>query len=136
LFRHVVDRSSSLEADYILEGTVKALCADLRMNGSPKAVLNLQIVLIRDRPPQERIVFRRQYQDIVAVEDSSPDALVSGWNRGFSTAYSHLKRIFAVLILNGDLRRENLRVRDDFVELILCSKGSEKTKTKRNDGKG
>ena len=99
LFRHVVDSSSSLEADYILEGTVKALCADLRENGSPKAVLNLQIVLIKDRPTQERIVFRRQYQDVVDVGNSSPDALVNGWNRGLQ---------HSLLTLEEDLRSADL----------------------------
>ncbi len=47
-----------------LEGTVNALYADLRLNGSPKAVLNMQIVLIRDRPAHEEIVFRREYQEV------------------------------------------------------------------------
>ena len=82
LFRHVVDASSSLEADYILEGTVNALCADLRLNGSPKAVLNIQIVLIKDSWTHEKVVFRREYREEVNVPDSSPDVLVGGWNRG------------------------------------------------------
>ncbi len=92
LFRHVLDASSSLEADYFLEGTVNALCADLRMNGSPKAVLNIQIVLIKDSPVHEKVVFRREYQEEVNVPDSSPDVLVSGWNRGLQHSLITLEK--------------------------------------------
>ncbi len=99
LFEHVVDSSSFIEADYLLEGTVSALCADLRMNGSPKAVLHIQIVLIQGRPAHDRIVFRREYQEAVDVADSSPDALVNGWNRGLQ---------HSLITLEKDLRNVDL----------------------------
>jgi cholesterol transport system auxiliary component len=99
VFRHVVDTSSSLEADYLLEGTVDALCADLRMNGSPKAVLRMQIVLIKDRPAHDRIVFQREYQEVVDVADSTADALVSGWNDGLQ---------HSLIALEKDLRNAGL----------------------------
>jgi ABC-type uncharacterized transport system auxiliary subunit len=95
----VVDTSSSLEADYLLEGTVDALCADLRMNGSPKAVLRMQIVLIKDRPAHDRIVFQREYQEVVDVADSTADALVSGWNDGLQ---------HSLIALEKDLRNADL----------------------------
>ena len=91
LFQHVVDTSSSLEAGYLLEGAVNALYADLRLNGSPKAVLTMQIVLIRDRPAHEEIVFRREYQEVTDLADSSPDELVKGWNHGLRHSLTQLE---------------------------------------------
>jgi cholesterol transport system auxiliary component len=99
VFGHVVDSSSSLAADYLLEGTVNTLCADLRMNGSPKAVLSFQLALIKDGPAHETIVFQREYQEVVDVADSSPDALVSGWNRGL---------LQSLIALEKDLRHTDL----------------------------
>lgn len=99
VFGHVIDSSSSLAADYVLEGTVNTLCADLRMNGSPKAVLNFQLALIKDGPAHETIAFQREYQEVVDVADSSPDALVSGWNRGL---------LQSLIALEKDLRHTDL----------------------------
>ena len=103
LFQHVVDTSSSLEAGYLLEGAVNALYADLRLNGSPKAVLTMQIVLIRDRPAHEEIVFRREYQEAMDVADSSPDELVKGWNHGLR---------HSLMLLEEDLRNADLDTGD------------------------
>ena len=91
LFQHVVDTSSSLEAGCLLEGVVNALYGDLRQNGSPKAVFMMQIVLIRDRPAREEIVFRREYQEVMDAADSSPDALVTGWNHGLRQSLMRLE---------------------------------------------
>ena len=103
LFQHVVDTSSSLEAGYLLEGAINALYADLRLNGSPKAVLTMQIVLIRDRPAHEEIVFRREYQEAMDVADSSPDELVKGWNHGLR---------HSLMLLEEDLRNADLDTGD------------------------
>ncbi len=106
LFQHVVDTSSTLESAYLLEGAVNALYGDLRLNGSPKAVLTMQIVLIRDRPAHEEIVLRREYQEVMDIADSSPDALVRGWNDGLQHS---LMRLEADLrnadFVTGDLKR-------------------------------
>ena len=106
LFQHVVDTSSSLEAGYLLEGTVNALYGDLRRNGSPKAVFTMQIVLIRDRPAHEEIVFRREYQEVTDVADSSPDALIRGWNDGLRHSLMTLEEDLRNADLDtGDLKR-------------------------------
>ena len=106
LFQHVVDTSSSLEAGYLLEGAVNALYADLRLNGSPKAVLTMQIVLIRDRPALEEIVFRREYQELIDIADSYADALVKGWNHGLRHSLTQLEEDLRNADLDtGDLKR-------------------------------
>ncbi|MGH7230186.1 MAG: ABC-type transport auxiliary lipoprotein family protein [Nitrospiraceae bacterium] len=106
LFQHVVDTSSSLEAGYLLEGVVNALYGDLRLNGSPKAILAMQIVVIRDRPAREEIVFRREYQEVADVADPSPDALVRGWNQGLRHSLMALEEDLRDADLDtGDLKR-------------------------------
>lgn len=106
LFQHVVETSSSLEAGYLLEGVVNALYGDFRLNGSPKAVLNMQIVVIKDRPAREEIVFRREYQEEVDIGDLSPDALVGGWNHGLRHSLMTLEEDLRKADLNtGDLKR-------------------------------
>jgi hypothetical protein len=95
-----VDTSSAVEARYLLEGTVNALYGDLRLNGSPKAVFAMQIVLIRDRSVQEEIVFQREYQEVTDIADSSVDALVRGWSHGLQRSLMRLEEDLRSIQLN------------------------------------
>jgi cholesterol transport system auxiliary component len=104
VFQYVVDASSYLDASHILEGAVTALYGDYRRNGAPKAVLDLQIILINDRPTRADIVFRRDYHQTVDMADASPDALTKGWNQGLREILAQLEK---------DLRQLNLNTHRD-----------------------
>ena len=100
LFERVVATSSYMDATHILEGTVTALYGDYRQEGGHNAVLGLEIVLIEDISARPAIVFQRDYQQLVELTETSPDALTRGWNQG-------LQQIF--MALEADLRRVDLK---------------------------
>jgi cholesterol transport system auxiliary component len=100
LFEHVVATSSYMDATHILEGTVTALYGDYRQQGGHNAVVGMQFVLIEDNPTRTAIVFQHDYQQLVEVTETSPDALTRGWNEG-------LQQIF--MALEEDLRRVDLK---------------------------
>ena len=103
LFERVVATSSYMDATHILEGTVTALYGDYRQQGGHKAVVGIQIVLIEDTSTRPAIVFQRDYQQLVELTETSPDALTRGWNQG-------LEKIF--MTLEADLRRVDLKAND------------------------
>ncbi|MCI0428898.1 MAG: ABC-type transport auxiliary lipoprotein family protein [Nitrospiraceae bacterium] len=100
LFEHVVSTSSYLDATHILEGTMTALYGDYRQQGEHKAVVGMHLVLIEDTSPRTTIVFQHDYQQMVELSETTPDALTRGWNQG-------LEQIF--MALEADLRRVNLK---------------------------
>ena len=91
-FQYVVDASSALEATHILEGVVTGLYGDYRDQGRPKAIVEVQMVLIKDRPSGEEILFRREYSEKVHVPEQSPDALTKGWTEGFRQLFTALAK--------------------------------------------
>jgi cholesterol transport system auxiliary component len=100
LFEDVVATPSYLDATHILEGTVTALYGDYRQQGEQKAVVGMHIVLIEDMSTRRAMVFQRDYQQVVELTETSPDALTRGWNQG-------LEQIF--MALEEDLRRVELK---------------------------
>ena len=100
LFEHVVASPSYLDATHIMEGAVTALYGDYRQQGGRKAVVGMHIVLIEDHSTRPAIVFQRDYQQLVELTETSPDALTRGWNQG-------LEKIF--MTLEADLRRVDFK---------------------------
>ncbi|HJU06244.1 MAG TPA: hypothetical protein VJ692_13940 [Nitrospiraceae bacterium] len=92
LFQHVVEASSYLDASHIMEGAVTALYGDYRYKGTPKAALDVQILLIHDGPTRADIVFRRDYRQLVDLADTSPETLTRGWNEGLRLMLAQLEK--------------------------------------------
>jgi cholesterol transport system auxiliary component len=105
LFQHVVDASSYLDASHILEGAVTALYGDYRQKGSPKAVLDLQIILIHDGPIRADIVFRRDYHQTVDLAATSPEMLTRGWNEGLRRILEGFEKDLRKMDLKPDSRK-------------------------------
>ena len=80
LFKHVVDPSSLLDATYILEGAVTALYGDYRVSTAPKAVMEIQFLLLQETDVSPKILFKRQYHKEEPLKGDTPDDLVKGWN--------------------------------------------------------
>ncbi len=99
LFQHVVGSASHMEITHLLEGTINALYGDYSEKRSPKAVLEIQFVFIKDLSAASKIVFQKEYRKEIAIKVGSPEALVEGWNEA-------LRQIFTVL--EKDLRRADL----------------------------
>lgn len=105
-FQYVVDTSSALEATHILEGSVTGLYGDYRNEGRPRAILEVQMVLIKDRPSGEEILFRGEYSKKVDMPDQSPDALTKGWTEGLRQLFTALAKDIQKVDLNTTGRRE------------------------------
>mgnify|MGYP003958612055 FL=1 len=80
LFKHVVDPSSLLDSTYILEGAVTALYGDYRVSTAPKAVMEIQFLILKQTDVSPEIVLQRQYHKEEPLNGSTPDALVKSWN--------------------------------------------------------
>ena len=89
VFQNVLDTLGALGSTYFLEGVL--IYADYRSNPSPKAVIEMQLALIKELPAREEIVFRREYQKVVDLADRSPDALANGWNDGLRQILAHFE---------------------------------------------
>lgn len=80
LFVLVTDLGGMAEPDLILEGFIQELYQDLR-GGPPKAVLALQLLLLRPRPSGEVEVVRQEnLRRALELPDASVKTLVAGWN--------------------------------------------------------
>ncbi len=99
LFKYVVDSTSEVEFNYILEGNVNKLYGDFREHDTPKAVLGIQFFLIDEAPASPKIIFQNNYQREVAISSKSPGELVKGWNEA-------LQQILTAL--DEDLRKVSL----------------------------
>jgi cholesterol transport system auxiliary component len=80
LFKHVVDPSSLLDSAYVLEGAVTALYGDYRVSTAPKAVMEIQFLLLEETDVSPERILQRQYHKEEPLNGSTPDALVKSWN--------------------------------------------------------
>jgi cholesterol transport system auxiliary component len=84
LFKHVVDPSSLLDSTYVLEGAVTALYGDYRVSTAPKAVMEIQFLLLQETDSNPKIIFQSQYHKEEPLKGNTPDALVKSWNEALS----------------------------------------------------
>lgn len=89
LFEYVMDSSGPLSATHILGGTVTALYGDYRTT-PPKAVLGLQLFVVHETSSHSDIVLQREYRKEVEVAETTPEALVNGWNAAIRLILSTL----------------------------------------------
>jgi len=87
----VIDRSSRLRPDNIIEGNLVALYGDFRDEENPRAVIEVEFIIMDISPIEPTIIFSRSYQQSVPIEESTAEALVMGWDEG-------LKKILTALI--------------------------------------
>jgi cholesterol transport system auxiliary component len=78
VFGHVVDAATSIEAAYRLEGVVSSLHGDYRDRNAPRAVLEVQFLLVDAAGPKESVVFRKTYTAVSPVASRGPAELVGG----------------------------------------------------------
>jgi Protein of unknown function (DUF330). len=91
LFKYVVDSTSNVEPNYILEGNVNDLYGDFRTSNTPKAVLEIQFFLIDETSTNPEIIFQNNYRREVVLSVSSPEALVNGWNEALQQILTALE---------------------------------------------
>ncbi len=91
LFKYVVAPSSILDTTYILEGTVTSLYGDYRVKTAPKAVLEIQFLILQETDNNPRIIFQNRYHKEEPFNDNTPDALVKSWNSVFNQIMSEFE---------------------------------------------
>ena len=88
-FATVVDSSSSLREDFVLEGVIQNLSGDFR--SSPRAEVSVQLFLISSSATNGGVVFQKLYNRSIALPEKSPRALVVGLGSGLSEIFTELE---------------------------------------------
>ncbi len=97
LFGNVVDSTSQMQDTHLLEGMVNALYGDFRDKGHPKAVLEMQFFLLRNKEDKYAVVFQKTYAQAVPFSTDFKNA------KGLAEAYN--TALAAILTeLEADLR--------------------------------
>ncbi len=86
--RAVLDRSSRLRPDNIIEGNLVNLYGDFRDEGNPRAVIEIEFLVMDIQPIEPTIIFSRSYQESIPIPESTAEALVEGWNEGLKKILS------------------------------------------------
>ena len=97
-FKFVVGPTSSLVANYVLEGSINSLYGDFRKPSAPAAVLEIEFFLHNENPGSPGIVLQRHYMKSVPLKERSPEALVRGWSEA-------LEAIAAMLVADVSERK-------------------------------
>jgi cholesterol transport system auxiliary component len=92
-FARVVPTSSYVDATHVLEGHVAALYGDYR--DEMRAVMEIQFLLLDDRPDSAGLVLSKAYRKEIPVADRSAPALVKGWNRALAEILAALEQDIA-----------------------------------------
>jgi cholesterol transport system auxiliary component len=79
-FKFVVGPSSSLNPNYVLEGSINSLYGDFRNPSAPAAVLEIEFFLHNENPENAGIVLQKRYIKSVPLKAKSPEALTKGWS--------------------------------------------------------
>ena len=89
-FRFVVGTTSSLAANYLLEGSINALYGDFRKPSAPAAVLEIEFFLHDETPGNPGIALQKRYVKSVPLDERSPEALVRGWSEALEAVVATL----------------------------------------------
>lgn len=81
LFKDVVGESLSQEPSYILDGTIRELYGDYS-SGSPKAVLEIEFLLLKGVTGTNKISFKKIYRQDQPASGKSARELVKAWDDG------------------------------------------------------
>lgn len=86
LFRPIVDVSSQVQADWLLEGSLSELYVDWRGGGNPTAALELELYLIDRRDRDGGPFFYGTWSGRRQAAGRDPSDLVAAWNDALTDA--------------------------------------------------
>jgi len=84
LFQHVVDPSSYMDPNYVLEGAVTSLYGDYGVSTTPRGILEMQFFLLDEASASPEIIFQSKYRKEEPLKGNTPDALVKSWNKALN----------------------------------------------------
>ena len=91
----MINTNSELEPSYILETSIRQLYGDFRQATAPVAVLDMQFFLLQEKDYEFHVIYTKEFQKQIPLEDRTPEALVKGYNTGLGEI---------LLTLENDLR--------------------------------
>lgn len=91
-FQEVIGEASTLSAEWVIEGVIDGLYADLREAAQPKVVLSIQIRTIDDRGRRPEVTSTKKYSRSEPVSSSSSADLVLGWNRALESLLAEIEQ--------------------------------------------
>jgi len=91
VFEYVMEDGSRLQATYVLEVEVQSFYGDYSDIQAPKAILDLKTTLIDNQQIPPKIVFDKEYQYSIPVEQARPQSLIQGWNEALTTYLTELE---------------------------------------------
>ena len=90
-FGAVVDSASKADASRSLEGNVTALYGDYREPSAPKAVLEIQFLLLNNRESAPQIGFHTAYRRSVPLDGRGSEALTRAWSGALTQVLTTLE---------------------------------------------
>ena len=94
LFGHVVDSTSQLADTHVLEAVVNAMYGDFRDKAHPKAVLEMQFFVLRNKDERYQVAFSKNYAAAVPFSTEFGDAskLAEAYNTALTQILGELER--------------------------------------------
>jgi cholesterol transport system auxiliary component len=90
LFQHVGSLSGTAPPTHVLEGHVAQLWVDSRTS-PPKAVIEVNFLLVDDRETPARIVLTRSWSESTPLAKDSPEEAVRAWGEGLGRILTTLE---------------------------------------------
>ena len=80
MFKHVMVSPGHVESNYILESSIISLYGDFIDKHNPKAVLEINFTVIKDKKARYKIIFKKQYRKDEPVAKGAINGLVKAWS--------------------------------------------------------
>jgi cholesterol transport system auxiliary component len=100
LFNIVTDAYAGVDSQFALEGHVVELYGDYRPGREPRAIMQIQFMLIDVSGPRPSVVHFARYRREEPVTGTGPAGLVVGWNRALAQIMTELEAALGELHLN------------------------------------
>jgi cholesterol transport system auxiliary component len=104
LFASVIPLSSHKEADYLLEGAVKSLYADLQNPDQPRAVAEINFLLLKNTEVRFEMAFQKKYRSETEMKGPGPDYFIEALNKGLAEILSALEEDMAAAVARSQAR--------------------------------
>lgn len=91
LFDSVVGEGSLIDADYVLEGSLRKMYGDYSERDAPAAVVELQVLLLRNGDRGAEIVLQENFESRTQIARRSARALVDGLGSALTDVLTRLE---------------------------------------------
>ena len=90
VFETVISAGSRVDYDLSLETNITALHGDYSTTGSPKAVIEARVFLIRETGKPYDMLFQKVYRETEPLAGDGPEQLVQAWARALGRMLEEL----------------------------------------------